>query len=552
VKDVFICHAVEDLDDVVKPLIEAFEREKITYWYDRTEILWGESITEKVNYGLRYSSFCLVVVSSAFMTKPWPKRELFAMLNREAVNAGKVLLPLLVGSSEEQRQLHDQLALIHDMSFLSWDGDPATVIAALKSRIGRDVSVASRRVCHVSSEYPPHVYGGLGVHVEHLTKALGAHLDVDVVLPSPGQQEYRLLDERVRPHGMAKVEASYDEPTSWLRFADFASQRIIRRAREHRPDVIHCHDWVTVLAGIKCKWDLGIPLVMHLHLPNSSKLCASVENLGLICADRITVNSEAMCEELMGRRLRLLNQPLVVKNGVDSTVFRPGDNWPAEDDYLLFVGRLVEQKGVEYLLRAYQYIRTKYPTVRLKIVGAGDLDLALRRLATNLLLSDCIDFVGWKSGSELVSLYQRAAVIVVPSIYEPFGMTALEALACGRPVVASREGGLREIVKHEVHGFLAEPKDELDLAQWLMALLSDADLRSKMGKAGRDHVQRSYQWSDVANQFHVLYDELIEQSVDLSKHERSDEFVDQILGLAQEMGFESLLLRHLFDGKDLS
>jgi glycogen synthase len=554
VRDVFICHASEDKADVARPLVEAFERAGISCWYDEDEIGWGDSITAAVNDGLHQSRFVLVILSAAFMRrqKQWPKRELFATLNAEATSGGKLLLPLLVGSPDEQRSWHAELSLISDKNHLSWDGDPAPVVRALRRVLagGRPGRGTVTRVCHISSEYPPHVFGGLGVHVEELTKALGAHLDVEVVLPSAGHPGYARRHPRVQPVPLAMVEASYADPLSWLRFADFASQRIIRRAKKNRPDVIHCHDWVTALAGVRSRWALGIPLVMHLHLPNRNTLCASVENLGLVCADQVTVNSEAMYEELMGRGLPLRQPPEIIENGVDLDTFRPADGWPADDNYLLFVGRLVEQKGVEYLIRAYLYVRTKYPDLRLKVVGSGDLREALAGLATNLLLADGVDFLGWQTGSELVGLYQRAAAVVVPSIYEPFGMTALEALACRRPVVASREGGLPDIVRHREHGFLAEPKDELDLAQWLMALLSDPARRNSMGTAGRAYVQEHYRWSDIAGRYLALYTGLRERPVDRMVPDRAEEFIEQVARLAEKPLPDrdgGGLLSHLFD-----
>lgn len=172
-----------------------------------------------------------------------------------------------------------------------------------------------------------------------------------------------------------------------------------------------------------------------------------------------------------------------------------------DDGYLLYVGRLVEQKGVEYLLRALYYVREKFPDIRLKIAGEGPFRPWLERLSTNLLLSGQVEFLGWRTGQELARLYQRALVVAVPSIYEPFGMTALEAVACQRPVVASRIGGLKEIIQNKVTGFLAEPNDDLDLAQWLMTLLSNADLRNRMGEAGRASVSsKGYTWPRIAQQ----------------------------------------------------
>ena len=157
----------------------------------------------------------------------------------------------------------------------------------------------------------------------------------------------------------------------------------------------------------------------------------------------------------------------VINNGVDLDMFCPRDNCPADDGYILFVGRLVTQKGVEYLIRAFYYVLQKFPDVRLKVVGDGDLGARLRRLCTNLMISaEHVEFIRprqWMSRPQVAELFQGARVVVVPSIYEPFGMTAIEALACQRPVIASRTGGLMDIIKPNVNGFLAEPRYELVL-----------------------------------------------------------------------------------------
>jgi glycogen synthase len=377
-------------------------------------------------------------------------------------------------------------------------------------------------VCFVSSEYPPRMFGGLGAHVEQLTAALSQRVDVvnvNIVLPGsgPGMNDYEQAPAGIQLKPLASRTGpdnpSYDIPVSWLRFANGAADKIDGLISDGASvDVLHCHDWVTVLAGLRCRWRHEIPLVFHMHLPNRAPLAASVENLGLACADVITVNSDAMRDELLARSRKLGLGPKsirVIKNGVDLDTFKPPDDWPADDGYVLFVGRVVKQKGVEYLLRAFYYVLRKFPDVRLKIVGNGDLLPQLRRLSANLMLSaDQVEFVKptpWLTRREMAALYQGARVVVLPSIYEPFGMTALEALACQRPVVASRIGGLREVVQHNVNGFLAEPQDELDLAQWLMTLLADADLRNRLGREGRARMSGEVTWGGIAEQFVRLY-----------------------------------------------
>jgi glycosyltransferase involved in cell wall biosynthesis len=374
------------------------------------------------------------------------------------------------------------------------------------------------------------------------------------VLPSPEEESYQASSPRIHLFPLANAHATYDDQTSWLRFSELAAQRILRRARQvGPPDVLHCHDWVTVLAGIKCRWILKVPLVFHLHLPNRSRLCASAENLGLICADLVTLNSEAMHDELLDRRLPLRCEVEVVKNGVDLDAFRPCDDWPAEEGYILFVGRLVQQKGVEYLLRAFYYLREKFPEARLKIVGDGDLRVGLEALSAERMLADQVEFLGWKTGQELVELYQKAVVVAVPSIYEPFGMTALEALACQRPVVASRLGGLKENIQPGVTGYLFEPQDELELAQWLMTLLSNPELRQRMGRAGRAYlINEGYTWPQIARQFVRSYDSIVGKSLNLSLPPRLEEFRDHVVSDAKEISpnlrnASHNLLAELFD-----
>ena len=292
-------------------------------------------------------------------------------------------------------------------------------------------------------KYPPRMFGGLGSHVEQLSTALSQHLDIvniDLVLPKQRPRGGRLIRRRLLgftstrwPAAGGADNPTYEIPVSWLRFANGAADKIDGLiANGASVDVLHCHDWVTVLAGLRCRSADKIPLVFHVHLPNWEPLAASVENQGSRCADAITVNSEAARSELQNRLRRFGVPPKqirVIKNGVDFDIYKPRDDWPADDGYVLFVGRIVKQKGIEYLLRAFYHVIRKFPDVQLKIVGNGDLLPYLQRLSTNLMLSaDQVDFVkpsGWLTRHDIAKLYQGARIVVLPSVYEPFGMTAL-------------------------------------------------------------------------------------------------------------------------------
>ncbi len=136
-KDVFICHASEDKPEIIKPLVEAFKREGISFWYDEAEIKWGDSIIEKVNEGLRVSRYVIVVVSIYFLSKNWPKRELNSALSIEA-STGKVrVLPLVAGTDEVRSDIFQKYPILNDKSYLTWENDAQKIIDALNDRLGR-------------------------------------------------------------------------------------------------------------------------------------------------------------------------------------------------------------------------------------------------------------------------------------------------------------------------------------------------------------------------------------------------------------------------------
>lgn len=136
-KDVFICHASEDKPEIIKPLAIAFKREGISYWYDETEIEWGDSIPDKINKGLRISRYVIVVISKSFLSKNWPKRELDSALNIEA-STGKVrVLPLVVGTDEVRKEIFQKYPLLNDKRYLTWENDVQKIVDALKGCLGR-------------------------------------------------------------------------------------------------------------------------------------------------------------------------------------------------------------------------------------------------------------------------------------------------------------------------------------------------------------------------------------------------------------------------------
>jgi glycosyltransferase involved in cell wall biosynthesis len=266
---------------------------------------------------------------------------------------------------------------------------------------------------------------------------------------------------------------------------------------------------MTVLAGIKLRSILGKPLVYNVHLPQALDAYQGLEKLGLVSADLVVVNSAAVEKEIRAHDLPIRRVD-IVPNGVDLETFRPGDDWPNDGGYVLFVGRLVPQKGVTFLLQALSVVLQRCPETRLVIAGDGELDLFLKRIARHLGIPHRVKFVDWKTGPDLVELYQQAKLVVVPSCYEPFGIVALEAMACGRPVIASSTGGLVEIVNDGVDGFLVEVGNYLQLAQRMVTLIQDDERRRTMGEAARRRAAE-FSWKKVSERTLELYDSVCGQ-----------------------------------------
>jgi 1,4-alpha-glucan branching enzyme len=342
-----------------------------------------------------------------------------------------------------------------------------------------------------SPEYPPHILGGLGRHVEEVSRSLAKSVAIDLFVPE--RTGYQKPPRGIRLHPV-RVEEASDSPHYWLRFCHAAAEAAVNGAPS--PAWVHCHDWMTAPAGLRAGRRLKRPVVCNVHLPQHSGPALLMENLGLVGADLVLVNSQAVRRELRARRLPM-HRLEVLPNGVNPALFRPARDWPSDGGYVLFVGRFVPHKGVDFLLRAFGVLLRRYPESRLVIAGEGLFDLYFRRVVRFLGFPDRVTFLDWQRGANLVELYQKAQVVVVPSHYEPFGLVALEAMACGRPVVASRVGGLQEFVQHGVQGYLVKSSDYLDLARRLAMLMESPQLRRRMGRAARAQALR-FSWDRIA------------------------------------------------------
>ncbi|MGV4983562.1 glycogen synthase [Streptomyces sp. NRAIS4] len=382
------------------------------------------------------------------------------------------------------------------------------------------------RVGLLTREYPPGVYGGAGVHVEFLARELTSLVDLEVHCWGEGRGVGVV---RHRPW------SALDGANDALR--TFSVDLSIAAALEGR-ELVHSHTWYANLAGHFAKLLYGIPHVVTAHsleplrpwkaeqLGGGYALSSWAERAAVEAADAVIAVSGAMREDILACYPALDPAAVhVVHNGIDTRLYRPDHGTDAltrhgidpARPYVLFVGRITRQKGVPHLLRA---VRDIDPGAQVVLcAGAPDtpeIDREFRELFEEL--SRVRAGVFWipqmLPRPEVIQLLTHAAVFACPSVYEPLGIVNLEAMACGTPVVASRVGGIPEVVDDGRTGLLADVDDDFEthLARALDSLLGDPDAARRMGEAGRARAVGEFGWDTVARRTAALYEEIRKQA----------------------------------------
>ncbi|WP_053662184.1 glycogen synthase [Streptomyces sp. MMG1121] len=382
------------------------------------------------------------------------------------------------------------------------------------------------RVGLLTREYPPDVYGGAGVHVEFLARELTSLVDLEVHCWGEGRGV-----GVVRHRPWSVLDGAGDALRT---FSVDLSMAAALAGRE----LVHSHTWYANLAGHLGKLQYGIPHVVTAHsleplrpwkaeqLGGGYALSGWAERTAVEAADAVIAVSGAMREDILTCYPALDPAKVhVVHNGIDTRLYRPDHGTDAllrhgidpDRPYVLFVGRITRQKGVPHLLRA---VRDIDPGAQV-VLCAGtpdtpEIDREFRALFEEL--SRVRAGVFWipqmLPRAEVVQLLTRAAVFVCPSVYEPLGIVNLEAMACGTPVVASRVGGIPEVVADGGTGLLVDVDDgfEPGLARALDEVLGDPAAARRLGEAGRVRAAGEFGWDAVARRTAGLYAEVLEQA----------------------------------------
>ena len=397
------------------------------------------------------------------------------------------------------------------------------------------------KVLFLTNEYPPHIYGGAGVHVGYLSRELAKTMPVEV--RCFGDQ--RLEEGKLKVIGFELDTSNFTCPKplrsvfgAVRRCTDFNTTKI-------DADLVHCHTWYSHFGGILAKKNYGIPLVITVHsleplrpwkreqLAGGYDFSVWVEKTALEMADAVIAVSEETKRDI--ERLFDVDPARVhvVHNGIDLNQYRKVDSTAAlkrygidpNRPYVLFVGRITRQKGFQHLIRAIPFMERDFQIVLCAAAPdtlgmAEEMKTAVERARAQrsgiIWINEMVD---QKTACEL---YSHAAVFVCPSIYEPFGIINLEAMACETAVVASAVGGIKEVVVDGETGFLV-PLEQMkespfeatnpekfarDLGARINQLMKDRQLRERFGKAGRKRAEEKFSWTAIAAKTKALYESL--------------------------------------------
>jgi len=402
-------------------------------------------------------------------------------------------------------------------------------ITAGERREVKTFSGEARRVLMLSWEFPPRIIGGISRHVDELSAALArAGVEVDVLTahhPGAPAEEEVMPGVRVLRAGPGPVE-----PLDFvcdIQQMNFGLLARLLSEGEARYDLVHAHDWLVAFAARTLKQGMGLPLVATIHATERGRCHGihnalqsyihSVEWLLTYDAWRVICCSHAMGEEVAGALRVPGDKVRVVPNGVDAARLRRRGSrgelaefrrrWAGEDEsIILFVGRLVEEKGVEVLIDAMPEVLATHPEAKLVVAGGGPREHLAAR-ARERGVGHRTAFPGFVS-DDLADLYAVADVAVFPSLYEPFGIVALEAMAAGVPVVTSDIGGLREVVRDGVTGLHTCANDAHSLASGIEEVLSNPGLATQLRRRARREVRDRFNWDGIAAQTISVYEEV--------------------------------------------
>ncbi len=402
------------------------------------------------------------------------------------------------------------------------------------------------KILMITNEYPPHIYGGAGVHVDYLCRELvrldGARHQLQVLCFGDQKEASANFDVT----GIAGMPAFFSPKGAHEKVIDVLGRNVAMTAQAADADIVHCHTWYTFLAGCLVKQFMEIPLVITVHSLEPKRpwkreqigagynVSSWLEKTAMENADGIIAVSQGMKNDILDCYHPDPEKIRVIYNGIDTLQYQKtlqpkilaAFGIDPHKPYVLFVGRLTRQKGIIHLVHALSYIEAGVQIVL--CAGAPDTEAIVHEMRVEVeraragTSNDIIWISEMVPVEQIIVLYSHAALFVCPSVYEPFGIINLEAMACGTPVVAAAVGGIPEVVVHGQTGILVpfDPVSRVnpeplrpeqyaqDLAAAINELLRAPERRQVMGAESRRRVEAHFDWEAIAVQTLEYYAEL--------------------------------------------
>jgi glycogen(starch) synthase len=390
---------------------------------------------------------------------------------------------------------------------------------------------SAMRILMLSWEFPPQSVGGLSQHVFELSRALVAGgIQVDLITAGGSKlPEHEVMEGiavwRVNPYHGGNERDFID----WVQRLNFAilEQGVVLSNRRGRYDLVHAHDWLVTYAARGIKHIYVTPLLATIHATEfgrnnglhtgEQRYISDIEWLltyeawKVICCSRYMEEEVKHVFQVPGDKIE------IIPNGIRPEAYQPLSQYSfreqfhlsPEEKIVFYIGRLVQEKGVQILIEAAPLILERFPQTTFVIAGKGPFEVNLKNRTRELGLEGKVHFLGYIDDQARNDLYHDAAAAVFPSLYEPFGIVALEAMASGTPVVVSSVGGLDEIVEHEKDGLKVYPNDARSLAEQVCRILAAEDWAASLAENAHAKAVNNYSWKKIARQTSELYEEII-------------------------------------------
>lgn len=442
----------------------------------------------------------------------------YSIYTREGDRGGSGLVSEAVGSIE---------------AFLEAEADEVVerLRGGSRAKPSREAALqaGSCSVLHISWEYPPHVVGGLGRAVTSIARKMAARTSTCVLsIGLPG----RVRDEESDGLRVMRVDPFLLKSTGLVSWVYAFNMLMVAKvlSRGLKPAIVHAHDWLGAPAAVALKHLLKVPLVATMHATEYGRSRGSIatpmqqqihywEWRLTYEAWRVFVCSNSMKGEVVAAFSLPTDKVIILPNGIDLEDFDaqqpgPGDReryalpW---EKIVFFAGRHVYDKGVDVLIEAARIVLSRRWDAKFVVAGDGPMRAHLEWMARSYGLGQKVLFTGRLSDHELYRVMKLADVVVIPSRYEPFGIVALEAMAAAKPVVASRVGGLAEVVEDGVTGLLVPPEDPNALAAAIESLLDELSRAEGMGLNGRRRVEELYRWGSIVRYLLYVYQKVLEE-----------------------------------------